>query len=88
MDLSSIWRKFGANLLFIDTDSLVYTVKVRDVHEDFYEDKSLFDFSDYTQDSKFFHPTNKKVIGKMKDEFKGKIICEFAGLKWSQKCID
>ena len=33
----------------------------------FHEDKSLFDFSDYPQDAKFFYPTNKKVIGKMKD---------------------
>ena len=32
-------------------------------------------------DTKFFEPTNKKDIGKMIDEFKGKIISEFAGLK-------
>ena len=31
--------------------------------------------------SKFFDLVNKKVIGKIKDEFKGKIISEFAGLK-------
>ena len=29
----------------------------------------------------FFHPTNKKVIGKMKDEFKGTPINKFIGLK-------
>ena len=28
-----------------------------------------------------FDPVNKKVIGKMKDEFKGKIIREFVRLK-------
>ena len=37
--------------------------------------------SDYPENSKFFDPVNKKVIGKMKDEVKGKIICEFFGLK-------
>ena len=41
----------------------------------------MFDFSDYPLHSKFFDPVNKKVIGKMKDVFKGKIISEFAGLK-------
>ena len=38
-----------------------------------YEDRNLFDFRDYPQDSKFFNPHNKKVICKMKDESKGKI---------------
>ena len=28
----------------------------------------------------FFDPVNNKVIGKMKDEFKGKVISEFFGL--------
>ena len=40
----------------------------------------MFDFSHHPQDSKFYDPTNKKVIGKMKDEFKGEIISEFVGL--------
>ena len=64
-----------------DTDSLVYEIKTEDVYEDFYQDKDLFDFSDCSLNSKFFDPTNKKVIGKMKDEFKGKVISEFVGLK-------
>ena len=54
-----IKSKFDAKLLFTDTDSLVY--------DDFYQDKNLFDVSDYLLDSKFFDPANKKVIGKMKD---------------------
>ena len=39
----------------------------------------------------FFDETNKKVIGKMKDESEGKIIDEFVGLKskmYSMKNID
>ena len=76
-----IKSKYDANLLFTDIDSLVYEIKTEDVHEDFYEDKNLFDFSDYPLHSKFFHPVNKKVIGKMKVGFKGKVISEFVGLK-------
>ena len=41
----------------------------------------MFDFSDYSVNSKLFDETNKKGIGKMKDEFKGEIISEFVGLK-------
>ena len=41
----------------------------------------MFDFSDYPQDSKFSDHANKKVIHKMKYEFKGRIISEFVGLK-------
>ena len=50
--------------------------------EDFYKDKNLFDFSGYSQDSKFFDLVSKNVIGNMKDEFKGKISGEYVGLKW------
>ena len=42
---------------------------------------NLFNFDEYPKDSKFFDPVNKKVIGKMKDEVKGKIISEFVALK-------
>ena len=45
------------------------------------QDKNLFDFSDYPLHSKFFDTVNKKVIGRMKDKFKGKIIIRFVGLK-------
>ena len=44
-------------------------IKTKNIYEDFYENENLFDFSDYPQDSKFYDLANKKVIGKMKDEF-------------------
>ena len=50
-----------------------------------------FDFSNYSKDSRFFDETNKKVIGKMKDEFGRVIVVEFDGLKskmYSMKKID
>ena len=47
----------------------------------FYKDKHLFDLSNYPKDSKIFDLEDEKVIGKMKDESKGKIKDEFVGLK-------
>ena len=67
--------------MFADTDSLVYEINTEDTYEDFYEDKNLFDFNDYPLNSEFFDPVNKKVISKIKYEFKGKMISEFVGLK-------
>ena len=52
--------------MFKDTASLVDEIKTDDNYEDFYEDKNLFDFSDYPQDSKFFDPVKKKVLVKWK----------------------
>ena len=49
--------------------------------KNFYEDKRLFEFSDYPKDSRFYDPVDKKVICKMKGEVRGKIISEFVGLK-------
>ena len=76
-----IKKHLDADLLFTDTDSLTYEIKSKDVYEEFFKHKHLFDFSNYPKNSKFFDETNKKVIGKMKDEFEGKIIDEFVGLK-------
>ena len=45
-----IKNKFDATLLFTDTDTLVYKLKGEDVYEDSYQDKDLFDFSDYSVD--------------------------------------
>ena len=59
-----IKRIYDAKLLFTDTDSLVYEIKTNEVYEDFCKDKDLFDFSDYSQDSKFFDLFNKKLLVK------------------------
>ena len=66
--------------MFTNADSLVYETET-DVYENFLEDKSLFDFSDYPRDLQFYHPVNKKVLGKMKDDVRENIIHESVGLK-------
>ena len=76
-----IERKIDAELLFTDTGSFTYEIKSEDVYEECFKHKHLVDFINYPKDSKFFDETNKKVIGKTKDDSEGKIIGEFVGLK-------
>ena len=64
-----IKKNFEAESLFTDTDSLE-----DDVYEECLKHKYLFDFSNYPKDSKFFNLSEKKVIGKMKDELGGVIV--------------
>ena len=74
-------NNFDGELIFTDTDSLAYEIKSENVYEEFYKWKDLFDFSNCSKDSRFYNESNKKVIGKMKDEYSGVIIDEFIGLK-------
>ena len=71
----------GARLLFTDTDSLVYEIRGSNVYEQCFKDKHLFDFSGYPKNSPYFDVSNKKILGKMKDEFNENKIDEFVGLK-------
>ena len=67
--------------MFTDTDSLCYEIKTDDVYKDLFQDKELFDNSDYPKTSEFFFDENKKVIGKMKAEAAVMVIKEFIGLR-------
>ena len=78
-----IEKKYGnrARLLFTDTDSLTYEIEAEDVYKDLWNDKDMFDNSDYPENSPYYCNANKKVIGKFKDEACGIPITEFVGLK-------
>lgn len=76
--------KYGddATLLFTDTDSLCYHIKTDDIYKDMREDKHLFDQSGYLGEGfRSVENSNKKVIGKFKDETDGVPIVEFCGLR-------
>ena len=62
----------------LDTDSLMYEIKTKDVYEDFSKDKEMLDFSNYSAQSKYYDDLNKLAVGKMKD---GVAIEEFVGLR-------
>ena len=67
---SFIKKNFDTELLFTDRDSLTHEINQKMFMKNFLSGKIyLFDFSNDSKDSKLFNDTNKKVIGKMKDEF-------------------
>ena len=68
-------------LLYTDTDSFIYEIIGEDFYEIIYKHKELFDLSNQPKDSKYFCNDNKKVPGKMKDEYGGTAIYEFVGPK-------
>ena len=77
--------------MFADTDSLSYEIKSQNAYKKYFKWKDLFDYSNYSKDSKFLMRLIKEVVGKMKDEFGGVIVVEFVGLKskmYSMKKID
>ena len=79
----TIKRTYGerARLLFTDTDSLCYHIQTDDIYADIYADKETYDLSGFDPASPFYDATNKKVLGKFKDETDGKQVTEFVGLR-------
>ena len=75
--------KYGEHctLLYTDTDSLPVDIKTKDIYKDMSETKDEYDFSDYPKDHPLYDETNKKVIGKLKDECAGAPIAEYVGLR-------
>lgn len=71
-------------LCYQDTDSLVYEIETEDIYKDMSQMKEWFDFSDYSKDHPLYDESNKKVIGKFKDELNGKIMEEEVFLKPKQ----
>ena len=67
-------------LLFTETDSLCFETE-NFFYEIMLQHNKLFDLSNFPKDSKYYRNDNKKVPGKMKDEYKGTTICKFIGPK-------
>ena len=67
-------------LLFTHIDSLCFETE-EDFCEIMFEHKELFDLSNFPKDSTYFCNDNKKVAGKMKDEYAGIAIYEYSVTK-------
>ena len=77
-----IKNKYGVNwrLLFTDTDSLMYEMKTRDVFEDFIKYEEMFDFRNFSSNSKYYDHLSKLIVDETKDEISCVAIKEFVGL--------
>ena len=74
------FKRENIDLLFTDTDSLCYHTRNQDINEIIKENKDKFDLSNYPKEHPLYDETNKKVIGKFKNE-SPEPIKEFIGLR-------
>lgn len=70
-------------LLFTDTDSLCMEIQTEDFNQEIIRGNAVreFDFSNYPKDHPLFNASTKAKVGLMKDEFGGRWIKEFVGLR-------
>ena len=80
---NTLKARYGENvrLLYTDTDSLIVHVQTEDIYADMKKNLDEYDTSNYPADHPLFSNTNKKVIGKFKDELGGKVMTEFIGIR-------
>ena len=74
-------------LVYTDTDSYVIQTMTDDIYKDWMSIKDYMDFSGYDKKHPNYDPTNKKVLGKFKDEMDGKIITNFIALRPKMYCL-
>ena len=80
---NTLKARYGENvrLLYTDTDSLIVHVQTDDLYKDMSLNADLYDTRNYSPGHPLFSNTNKKVIGKFKDELGGRLMTEFIGLR-------
>ena len=61
--------------MYTDTDSLLLEIETDNNYKDIESNKNLYD-SDYPEEHPLHSKANKKVFGKMKDEYVGTPIAE------------
>ena len=71
----------NVKLLHMDTDSFIIVIIDENFDDIMLQNKEQFDLSNFSKDSKYYCVDNKKVPGKMKDEYGRTPILEYAGAK-------
>jgi len=69
------------DLVYTDTDSLPLDIQTDVVYQDMKEHSWLYDTSNYPKVHPYYDATDKKVLGKMKDECGGEPIEEVVALR-------
>ena len=59
----------------------MYEIKIEHIYEDFSSNKETSDFSNYSNESKYYINSNKLSVAKVKDETTVAEIEKFVGLK-------
>ena len=62
------WWNFDLNLLFTDTDSLTYEIKLKGVYKECFKHKQLFDFNEFQ--STFLIQRTKEILAKWQKNLK------------------
>ena len=76
------YRDEDLTLCYMDTDSLIYSIRTEDFYKDIADDiEARFDTSGYVPDRPLPVGLTKKVIGLMKDELGGEIMRELVSLQ-------
>ena len=77
-----------ARLLYTDTDSFIMEIQTPDVYADMAANDALYDFSNVKAAASEelhsiaeAHPEREKTVGLMKDEFGGRVVHSYVGLK-------
>ena len=63
-----IMKKYNnkIQLIYTYTDSFVIEINTDDIYKDMFENKDLYDFSEYPTDHHNYSLKDKKVLGKLK----------------------
>jgi hypothetical protein len=80
-------KKYGESLklLRFNIDNLIYEIKTEDFYKDLRSDPKLL--AEFVPDGHLSDKTPKAVLGKIKDDSDGKIICKFYSTRFSNYFI-
>ncbi|CAH1982208.1 unnamed protein product [Acanthoscelides obtectus] len=76
------------SLAYTDTDSLIVHVETDNFYEEMKSHMHYFDTSNYDADNPHNMPQTASELGKMKDEYGGKVLSAFYGTGPKAYCID